>query len=364
MSCENSATEPYRRSGSLRSAFITIVSRSPRSRRCSSAGCKPRWVLTDSGVIAVRASPSRDTFSSLLLITTLGFSGSVSQTSRSISKRDLPPRVFRSHGTPVRSSDQCSLEALGIQQFGDAKVQESGHTAFCDQDIARLEIAMNHQLFMRVLHRGTDLAKEPQTVVDGELVQIAILVNGQAFHILHHQIRGTIFAAAAVEELHNVGMVQRRKCLSLIAETVKDLLGVDSGLDHFYRNLLPIVLVVALAQIHHRHAALPNLADDAVRPNPSSRHRTRLRGQQISGGTILKKGGGAIEARQQRFYFGAQGVVASAGLTQKTTSLLGVSLQGQREQLLHLVPLFRHLSGRLCVAHAQATPLPGCSYPW
>jgi hypothetical protein len=39
-------------------------------------------------------------------------------------------------------------------------------------------------------------------------------------------------------------------------------------------------------------------ADDSVRPDSSSRYRMRLSRQQISGGTILKKGSGTIEARQ------------------------------------------------------------------
>ena len=149
--------------------------------------------------------------------------------------------------------------------------------------------------------------------------------------------------------------------LSLVAKTPEDFILLRPRLQHFDGYTFAILVIRTLRQIDHRHAALPNLADDAVRPNPFSRHRTRLRGQQISGGTILKKGGGAIEARQQRFYFGAQGVIAGAGLTQETTSLLGVSLQGQREQLFYLVPFFRHLSGRLCVAHAQAMPWPGSS---
>src|SRR5208282_3283012 len=140
---------------------------------------------------------------------------------------------------------------------------------------------------MRVLHRGTDFAKKSEAVVDGELVTIAILVNRRTLTIFHHQIRRTIFAAATVEEFHNVGMVQCREGLSLIAKPLQNLLGVDSGFDHFYRNLLAIILVVTLAQINHRHSALPNLADDAVRPNPSSLHLPRPRGKQIGGGAIL-----------------------------------------------------------------------------
>ncbi|MGC1789546.1 MAG: hypothetical protein WA718_22645, partial [Terriglobales bacterium] len=95
--------------------------------------------------------------------------------------------------------------ALRIQQFGDAKVQESGYTSLRDQDIGRFEVAVNHLFFVRILHRGADLPKKPQAVIDRELVKIAILVNGRSFHILHHQIRRTIFGAAAIEQLHNVG---------------------------------------------------------------------------------------------------------------------------------------------------------------
>src|ERR1022692_2230242 len=221
---------------------------------------------------------------------------------------------------------------------------------------------MNHKLFMRVLYRGADLAKEPQTVIDGELVKIGILVNGQALHILHHQIRGTILAAAAVEQFHNVRMVQRRQGLALIAEPLQDLFGVDSRLDHFYRNLLAIVLVVALAQVNHRHASLAYLADRPVRPDPFSGYLTRLRQQQIGGGTVLKKSGGAIETRQQRFYLGAQGLIARASLKQETTPLLRAALEGQREQFFYLVPFFRHFSGRLVVTHGPATPWRGSSY--
>src|SRR5271169_3436447 len=108
---------------------------------------------------------------------------------------------------------------------------------------------MDDQFFVRILHRRADLTKEPQAVVDGELISVAILIDGRAFDVLHDQIRRTIFTAAAVEKLHDVGMVEGREGLPLIAKTMEDLFSVDSRLNHFNRNLFAIILIVALAEI-------------------------------------------------------------------------------------------------------------------
>jgi hypothetical protein len=100
-------------------------------------------------------------------------------------------------------------------------------------------------------------------------------------------------------------VVQSCQGLSLVAKTPEDFIPLSPWLQHFDGYTLAILIIRALGQIDDRHAATPNLAEDAVRPDPFSRHRRRLHGEQISGGTTLKKGGGAIEARQQRLYFGA-----------------------------------------------------------
>src|SRR5580658_2050644 len=123
---------------------------------------------------------------------------------------------------------------------------------------------MDHELFVGILHGGADFAKEPQTFVDRELILVAILVDGWAFDMLHDQIGRAVFAASAVEELHDVGMVESREGLALVAKSMENLLGIDSGLNHFDRNLLSIVLIVPLAEINDCHAAVADLAENAI----------------------------------------------------------------------------------------------------
>ena len=152
---------------------------------------------------------------------------------------------------------------------------------------------MDHELFVGILNGGADLAKKPQTFVDRELIFVAILVDGRTFDMLHHQIGRAVLAASAVEELHDVRMVECREGLALVAKSMENLLGIDSGLNHFDRNLLAIVLIVPLAEIDDCHAAVADLAENAIGANSFPRHffrqQLRLRGEQIGGGTFLEK---------------------------------------------------------------------------
>ena len=46
--------------------------------------------------------------------------------------------------------------ASGIQQFGDAEIQQLDDALFGHQDVLRLEVAMDHQVLVRVVDRGAD----------------------------------------------------------------------------------------------------------------------------------------------------------------------------------------------------------------
>ena len=109
-------------------------------------------------------------------------------------------------------------------------------------------------------------------------MQAAIFVDPQALYIIHHQVRQPVVSASAVQQLHDIRMVQRGQRLPLVPEAVDDLGSVDTRPQHFDGHAFAKVLVIALAQIHHGHPAFPELADDAVCAHPSARHPVRLRG--------------------------------------------------------------------------------------
>src|ERR1700757_456323 len=60
------------------------------------------------------------------------------------------------------------------EQFGNSEVEQAWHALFCDQDVAGLDVAVDHQVLMGVADRCAYCLKELQPCRDIELVTIAI----------------------------------------------------------------------------------------------------------------------------------------------------------------------------------------------
>ena len=73
---------------------------------------------------------------------------------------------------------------------------------------------------------------------------------------------------AAVEQSCDVWMAEVGKDLHLIAEAFANRFAAEAGFDQLDRDLLAIVLVVALREIDGAHAAVTDLAQDLVWTDP------------------------------------------------------------------------------------------------
>ena len=161
-----------------------MLSRSPSSRRRS------RWVSAGPVRVPGRvvAAPSA-AGSSGLRMARLGRIGSVSHTTRAMSATRAagdavrPPageQLVEQHAQrvdvgggghrlaahllgagvlgrhqlqPGRGRRQRLPGHLGIEQLGDAEVEQLGHAVLGDQDVGRLDVAVDDQVLVRVLHR-------------------------------------------------------------------------------------------------------------------------------------------------------------------------------------------------------------------
>ena len=65
------------------------------------------------------------------------------------------------------------------------------------------------------MHRRAHIAKEPKTRVDPKLVMIAVGSDWRAVHIFHDKKRELLVGKAAVEQLRNAAVLERRKDLPL-----------------------------------------------------------------------------------------------------------------------------------------------------
>ena len=105
-------------------------------------------------------------------------------------------RPFKSAGDTIR-----------IQDFGNTEIQQLRYTLCSHKNVAGLDITVNDQMLMGVLHRRTYLQKQLQPLHSRQPVAGAIFVNGSPLNQFHREIRHAVFCGAAIEETGDVGML-------------------------------------------------------------------------------------------------------------------------------------------------------------
>ena len=72
--------------------------------------------------------------------------------------------------TPASTYVRCRLpdrnRGLVMQQLADPEIQQLGRTGDADQDIAGLQIAMHHEVLMRVFHCRADVQEQYEALAN------------------------------------------------------------------------------------------------------------------------------------------------------------------------------------------------------
>ena len=93
--------------------------------------------------------------------------------------------VFGRHWPPIGSGKRRVWGPLRVEHLGDAKIQETGYALFSDQDVAGLEITMDDEGFMGVLHCEADGTEQLQTFGNRQSVIVAIFVDANTLDVIH-----------------------------------------------------------------------------------------------------------------------------------------------------------------------------------
>jgi hypothetical protein len=88
---------------------------------------------------------------------------------------------------------------LRPQQLDDAEVEQLGYARGGDEDVGGLQIAMNHQVVVRIVNGITDDPKQVQTFVDGEVAAVTVFVDRLSVDEVHDQIGPTVIRHSRVE---------------------------------------------------------------------------------------------------------------------------------------------------------------------
>ena len=91
-----------------------------------------------------------------------------------------------------------------------------------DQDIRRLEIAMDNALLMGVLDGLAYLDEQLEPLAGAEPLLVAVLGDRHTANQLHHKIRTSLLRGTAIEDLGDMRMLHQRQGLTLRLEAGDD----------------------------------------------------------------------------------------------------------------------------------------------
>ncbi len=210
------------------------------------------------------------------------------------------------------------LAHLGVQQLGDAEVEQARLVVGLHQHVARLQVAMDDQLRMRVRHRPAQLEEQLEPRAQRRIA-LQPFAQSDAVDQFHREPRASALVDAAVDEQGDVRMTQAAEHLALAAELGLHCAAVHAEPDALERDLLHEAAFDALGEPDRSHAAAAEKPQEPPRADAFAAGILLLGRQQACGelvqGTVEPRVVAGIQ-RQQALQQCVQGRVATAGLLQ------------------------------------------------
>jgi plasmid stabilization system protein ParE len=133
-----------------------------------------------------------------------------------------------------------------------------------DQDIRRLEVAMDDPLLVRVLHRLADRDRQLESLAQRQPAFVTELGDRDALDQLHHEVGTAVIRRPGVEDLGDRGVVHQGQCLAFGPKACEDLAAIHASLDELQRHRPPHRLGL-LGHVDRAHAPLADRLEQLVR---------------------------------------------------------------------------------------------------
>ena len=170
---------------------------------------------------------------------------------------------------------------LGLQQLGDTEVEQFDGAIGCDDDVARLDVAVNDKVLVRVLNGIAHAKKQRQALLQAKPLLFAVVQNWRPFNILHRQERQPILRFSAIQKASDVRMIQIGEYLPLGAEPPDQFRARKARAENLDGDFLFELIISALGQEHLTHATDADSIEDAVGAD-SRRQRFAVRRLRLS----------------------------------------------------------------------------------
>ena len=151
-----------------------------------------------------------------------------------------------------------------LPQLGQAEVDDLGAARVGDHDVGRLEVAVDHQIGMRVSDGVEDVDEQADPAVDVEGEALAVAVDVLAFDVLEDQVGLAHRGHAGIDQVRDVRVGQLRQDAALAREPLFAGAADERDVQQLHRSAALVAAVAALGQPHRAHAAAAERRDQRV----------------------------------------------------------------------------------------------------
>ena len=156
------------------------------------------------------------------------------------------------------------IAEFGVQDLGDAEVEQLGHAVGAHQHVGRLDVAVHDALVMRVRQRRGDLLQEQQALLQIQILPLTPQVERKPLHELHDEVAAAILGHAAAEQARDVRVVERVQHLALQLEALQHRVAVHAALQQLDRHATLQQVAFLHGQPHVAEAAAAQTLLDAA----------------------------------------------------------------------------------------------------
>src|SRR5262245_27846851 len=125
-------------------------------------------------------------------------------------------RIQRSQQVITAGGPALHRRIIAVLKLGDAEIQQGNTALGRHENVRRLEVAVNDEMAVGVLHGSTDTTEEIQPLIDRKLALGTVAIDRDAVDVLHGEPRQTIGRRAAIEQLRDAWMIERRENLPFV----------------------------------------------------------------------------------------------------------------------------------------------------
>ncbi len=152
----------------------------------------------------------------------------------------------------------------GVQQLGDAEVQQAHLARGGDEDVGRLQVAVHDEVGVCMRDGAGDLQEEPEPLSHRQITRAAVGVDPLAPDILQRQPGLAFGRDAGVVQARDVRVLQRREDLAFARHALGQARALPCTMRQFQRDLPTLQHVGAFGQPHAAHATAAQFADQPV----------------------------------------------------------------------------------------------------